>query len=83
MDENINSDKRTTKFLRKKALKGLLKPVNNKEYAHFVIIENQKCAVDSLLIKTEYFNKLIDRGESFPTELIHYVALSNKRDEKA
>ena len=75
--------KRTAKILKKKEIKNWLKPVDNLEKSHFVIIENPKCVINSLLIKTEDFHKAIDRGESYPIELIHYVALKNKRDQKA
>ena len=67
--------KRTAKILKNKKIKNWLKPVDNLEKSHFVIIENPKCVINSLLIKTEDFNKAIDRGESYPIELIHYVAL--------
>ena len=84
MDETINKDKmkRTEKLLRKKGLKGLLKPVNNKEYAHFVITEDRKCAVDSLLIKTEDFNRLIDRGKVFLLNLFTMLLLVTKEMKK-
>ena len=39
------------KRIEKKKKKGMLKPVINSESAHFVLIENQKCVYDSLLIK--------------------------------
>ena len=76
-------DKIKQKILKKKEIKKWLKPVDNLEKSHYVIIENPKCVINSLLIKTEDFNKAIDRGESYPIELIHYVALKNKRDQKA
>ena len=74
--------KRTVKILKKKELQNLLKPVDNLEKSHFVIVENPKYIIDSLIYKTEDFNISIERGESHPVELIHYVALK-KRDEKA
>ena len=75
--------KRTAKIIKKKELKNWLKPVDNSKKSHFVIVKNPKCIIDSFLIKTEDFNISIERGESYPIELSHYVALNNKRDEKA
>ena len=73
---------RLEKILKKKGFKGLVKPVHNLEKSHFVIIENPNCITDSLIIKTEGFNKLIDRFENLPEELIHYAVIINKRDQK-
>ena len=42
--------KRSTKNLEKKELKNWLKPVDNSEKSHFVIVENPNCIIDSFLI---------------------------------
>ena len=75
--------KRLEKGLKKKGLKCWLKPVANLEKSHFVIVESPNCLINSLIFKTEDFNKIIEKGGSFPVELIHYVALHNTRNEKA
>ena len=75
--------KQTAKIIKKKELKNWLKPADNSEKSHFVIVENPKYIIVSLMLKTEDFNISIERGESYPVELIHFAALNNKRDEKA
>ena len=64
-------------------MKGVLKPVDSLENSHFVIVENPKCLINSPAFKTEDSNRIIERGDSYPVELIHYVALHNTRNEKA
>ena len=76
--DTMDKIKRTAKIRKKKELKNWLKPVDN-----FIIVENPKYIIDSLICKTKDFNISIERGESYPIELIHYIALKNKRDEKA
>ena len=60
--------KRLEKVLKKKGIKGLLKPVDNLENSQFVIVENKRCAYKSLLIKTEGYKTLLERGETYSYE---------------
>ena len=61
----------------------MLKPTDNLEKSHFVIVEDKRRVMKIFLIKPEDFKRLIDRGENIPKEITHYVALHNKRNEKA
>ena len=74
--------KRTAKILKKKEIKNWLKPVDNLEKSHFVIIENPKCVINRLLIKTEDFNKAIDRGKVIPLNLFTMLLLKTKETKK-
>ena len=48
-----DKNKRLEKILKKKGIKGWLKPVDNLESAHFVLVENKRCAYKSLLVRKE------------------------------
>ena len=56
--------KRLEKVLKKKGIKGWLKPVDNLENSQFVIIENKRYVYNSMLIKTEDYKTLLERGEN-------------------
>ena len=72
--------KRLNKILYKKGLKGLLKPVDNLENSQFVIVENKRCAYNSLLLKTEDYKALLERGETYSPDIVHFLVISNKRN---
>ena len=72
--------KRLEKVLKKKGMKGWLKPVDNLENSQFVIVENKMCAYKSLLIKTEDNKTLLERGETYPPYIVHFLINSNTRN---
>ena len=72
--------KRLEKVFKKKGIKGWLKPVDNLENSQFVIIENKRCAYRSMLIKTENYKTLLERGETYPPDIVHFLIHSNKRN---
>ena len=74
-----NKIKRVEKVLKRKYLKGLLKPVYNLEKSHFVIVENPRRVYNSMLIKTDYKISL-ERGETYPPDSVHFLILTNKRN---
>ena len=50
--------KRLEKVLKKTGLKGLLKPVDNLENSHFVIVENPKYLINSPAFKRKILTEL-------------------------
>ena len=74
--------KRLEKVLKKKGIKGWLKPVDNLENSQFIIVENKRCVYNSMLIKTEDYKTLLERGETYPPDIVHFLMHSNKRNVK-
>ena len=72
--------KRLEKVLKKKGIKGWLKPVDNLENSQFVLVENTRCVYNSMLINTEYYKTLLERGETYPPDIVHFLIDSNKRN---
>ena len=70
-----NKIKRLTKVLKKKGMKGWLKPVDNLE-----IVENKRCVYDSMLLRTEDYKTLLERGETYPPDIVHFLVNSNRRN---
>ena len=68
------------KILKKKGIKGWLKPVDNLESSHFVLVENKRCAYNSLLVRTEHYKTLLERGETYPPDIVHFLVNSYKRN---
>ena len=68
------------KILQKKGIKGLLKPVDNLENSQFVIVENKGCVYNSILIKTEDCKTLLERGKTYPPDIVHFLINSNRRN---
>ena len=64
--------KRLEKVLKKKGIKGWLKPVDNLENSQFVLVENTRCVYNSMLIKTEDYKTLLERGETYPPDIVHF-----------
>ena len=71
--------KRLKRVLTMKGIKGWLKPVDNLEKSHFVIVENPKCVYKSMLIKTEDYEAILERGETYSPDIIHFLVNSNRR----
>ena len=72
--------KRLEKILKKKGIKGWLKPVDNLENSHFVLVENKRCVYNSFLLRTEDYKTLLERGETYPPDIVHFLVNSNKRN---
>ena len=49
-------------MLNQKGGRGLLKPVNNLESSHFVLVEDKKCTYKSIIFKTEDYKTITERG---------------------
>ena len=76
-----DKNKRLEKILKKKGIKGLLKPVDSLENSQFVLVENKRCVYKSFLDKTEdYKILLLERGETYSPDIVHFLVKSNKRN---
>ena len=83
MNQSTMTDKirRLEKILKKKGIKGWLKPVDSLENCHFVLVENKRCVKNSFILKTEdYKILLLERGETYSPEIVHFLVNSNKRN---
>ena len=72
--------KRLEKILKKKGIKGCLKPVDNLENSQFVLVEDKRCVYNSFLLRTEDYKTLLERGETYPLDIVHFLVNSNKRN---
>ena len=75
-----NKNKRLEKILKQKAGRGLLKPVDNLEISHFVLVEHTRCSYKSALFKTEDYKAILERGVTYPPNIVHFLVISNKRN---
>ena len=72
--------KRLEKILKKKGIKGWIKPVDNLENSQFVLVEDKRCFYNSFLLRTEDYKTLLERGETYPLDIVHFLVNSNKRN---
>ena len=75
--------KRLNKMLNKKRLKGFLKPVENLEDSHFVLVEKIKdrfCNSNESIFKTEDYKALLESGKTYPPDIVHFLVITNKRN---
>ena len=73
--------KRLNKMLIRRRLKGFLKPVENLEDSHFVLVEKIKDrSFTNTIIKTEDYKALLESGETYPPDIVHFPVISNKRN---
>ena len=75
-----DKNKRLENYFKKRGIKGFLKPVDNLENSQLVIVENKRCASKISLVKTEYYKTLLERGETYPPDLVHFLIHTNKRN---
>ena len=75
-----NKNKRLEKIFRKKGGRGLLKPVDNLDSSHFVLVEHTRCSYENMLFKTEDYKAILERGETYPPDIVHFLVISNKRN---
>ena len=75
-----NKNKRLEKILRKKGGRGLLKPVDNLDSSHFVLVEHTRCSYKNILFKTEDYKAMLERGETYSPDIVHFLVISNKRN---
>ena len=76
-----DKNKRLEKILKKKGIKGWLKPVDSLENSQFILVENKRCVYNSFLLRTEdYKILLLERGETYSPDIVHFLVNSNKRN---
>ena len=56
-------------------MSGWLKPVNNLENSHIVLVEDKRCVNNSIMFKSKEYKTLLERGEIT-------LVINNKRDTK-
>ena len=72
--------KRLQKILVKKGLKGQLKPVESLEEAHIILIDNKQCIDKVHLLGKDVYNKFLDEGRTFPSDIVHFLVFANPRN---
>ena len=72
--------KKLEKILKKKGMKGWLKLVENLENSQFVLIENKRFVGNSFLFRTEDCKTLLERGDTYPPDIVYFLVNSNKRN---
>ena len=72
--------KRLEKILKKKGMKGRLKPVDSLENCQLVLVENKRCAYNSFVLRTDDYKILLERGETYSPDIVHFLVNSNKRN---
>ena len=75
-----DKNKRLEKILRKKVIKGLFKPVDSLENCQLVLVEDEKCIYKTFLLRTDDYKTLLERGETYPPDIVHFLVNSNKRN---
>ena len=75
-----DKNKRLERILKKKGIKGWLKPVDSLENCFFVLVENKSCFYNRFLLRTDDYKTLLERGETYPPDIIHFLVHSNKRN---
>ena len=73
-------NKRLEKILKKRGLKGWLKIVDSLENSDFVLIENKRCRDKSIIITTEDYKTKIERDETYSTDVVYFLGITNKRN---
>ena len=77
-----DKEKRLQKFLTKTKLKGKLKTVKTFEEASIVIVEDPRCAANSVFYDKKGYQQALSKGETFPEEWVHYVVSTNPRNRR-
>ena len=72
--------KRLEKILKNKGIKDWLKLVENLENSQFVSLENKRFVGNSLVLTTEDYKTLLERGDTFPPDNVYFLVSSNKRN---
>ena len=75
-----DKNKRLEKILKKKGIKGWLKPVDSLENSQFVLVKNKRCIYNSFLVRAEGYKTLLERGETYPPDIVHFLVNTNKRN---
>ena len=69
------------RLLKKKGLKGWLKPVDSLENCHFVLVEDKRCVHNSFVLIADDYKTLLERGLlTYQPDIVHFLVNSNKRN---
>ena len=74
-----DKNKRLEKILKKKGIKSWLKLVDSLENCQFLLVEDKRCVYNSFLLRTEDYKTLLERGETYQPDIVHFLVNSNKR----
>ena len=74
--------KQLEKILMKKGMKNLFKPFDSLENSDFVLIENKRCINESSILTTENYKNILERGETYPPENVHFLVIRNRRNSQ-
>ena len=77
-----DKEKRLSKILLNKGLKGKLKPVDTLEEADIIIVEDRNDKTKTKFIGKDYYIKMVKEGYTFPEENMFFTVSSNPRDKK-
>ena len=72
--------KRLEIFFRKKGIKGRLKPVDSLGNCQFVLVEDKRCALKSFLLRKDDYKTLLEIGETYSPDIVHFLVNSNERN---
>ena len=74
--------KRLCKLFNKKGLNGIFKPVGTLEKAHVVIIDDKQSMDRMRIIHKDTYQGLLDDNYVFPSDMVHYVVITNPRNRR-
>ena len=82
MNQSTLTDKNTRleKIFKKKGMKGKLKPVDSLENCQLVLVENKRYVYNSSVLRTDDYKILLERGETYSPDIVHFLFNSNKRN---
>ena len=82
MNQSTMTDKikRLEKILKKKGIKGWLKPVDSLENCQLVLAEDKRCVYNSFVIRKVDYKTQLERGETYSPDIVHFLVNSNKRN---
>ena len=75
-----DKSKRFEKIFKKKGFRKWLKQVDSLENSDFVLIENKRCRDESIIFTTEDYKTEIERGETYPPDVVYFLGIINKRN---
>ena len=78
----VNKEKRLRKLLFIRGWKGRLKSVATLEEAHMIMIEDGQCINRSIIFDKDTYVTVLEKGYTFPEDMIHYLVPSNPRDAR-
>ena len=75
-------NKRLERILKRKGIKSWFKQVDSLENSDFVLIENKRCRDKSIAFTTEDYKDMLNRGETYPPDVVYFLGITNKRNKQ-